>query len=262
MEKKIEALIEQINDLGIKAEKVVINKNGIDRTGITLGDGPIRPTLYPDFEEIDDVKRCAVKMIQAYHEHKNLDGVDELMDILKNWDKAKEYIYPCVMKAYDTTRIMKPFLDLTIYYRFMKDEMSVVIKPQLLDLYDITINQLHETALDNLKKVITIQTMGEALNGMVDEEIPCDLNMVVVSNKSRHYGASAILITEIFETIKTMMKSDIVIIPSSVHELIVIPKTGSIEEINAMIVETNNTAVEPQDVLCDHAYYLDTQITF
>ena len=48
-------------------------------------------------------------------------------------------------------------------------------------------------------------------------------------------------------------------LPSSIHEVIITPDRHqfSYEELSAMVKEINETQVEAEEVLSDHAYYYD-----
>ena len=51
------------------------------------------------------------------------------------------------------------------------------------------------------------------------------------------------------------MESDFYILPSSVHEMILIPLfTDDMESLSQMVKEVNATQLKPEDVLSDHAY--------
>lgn len=262
----VEAIIIEIKNAGISAEQVTVNKNGIERIGIMLGEGKIRPTLYPDLESlhtVEDISDCAMRLIKMYKEHKAPNDIENVTEMFKNWDIAKNYIVPCLMKANDDIRVTTPYLDLNVYYRFVYKEVSIVINKEHLKFYGISVEQLHKVAVDNLRKQITVRHMIDVLKEMGD--VPSDLlgnvNMYVVSVESNQYGAAALLFPDVFSTIKSKMGKDIMIIPSSIHELIVVPKDDE-SEINKMIVEVNRTTVSADEVLNDHVYFLDTQITY
>ena len=53
--------------------------------------------------------------------------------------------------------------------------------------------------------------------------------------------------------------SDVYVIPSSINEIILVPRKGCVPEgmLNEMIREVNATEVSPVDVLSDHVYYFD-----
>ena len=57
--------------------------------------------------------------------------------------------------------------------------------------------------------------------------------------------------------IAAQLDSDFYIIPSSVHEVLLIPSEHifSKKELSTMIQEVNDTQLLPEEILSDHAYY-------
>ena len=60
----------------------------------------------------------------------------------------------------------------------------------------------------------------------------------------------------VLEMIGEILKEDFYILPSSIHEMIILPKSREIakEELDAMIQDINHTQVDTEEVLSDHAY--------
>jgi hypothetical protein len=54
-----------------------------------------------------------------------------------------------------------------------------------------------------------------------------------------------------------MLKEDYFVLPSSIHEVIVVPESKGLdaEEMCKMVKEINETQVAPEEVLSDHAYF-------
>lgn len=99
-------------------------------------------------------------------------------------------------------------------------------------------------------------TMGEAVKSIApDEEIP-DCGLYMVSNERRTQGAAAIYNMELFKSFAEKLDSDLVIIPSSIHELIVMKNDSSvsIDYFNNMVKEVNEIQVLPEEQLSDHVY--------
>ena len=60
----------------------------------------------------------------------------------------------------------------------------------------------------------------------------------------------------VLEMIGEILKEDFYILPSSIHEVIILPKSKGIakEELDAMIQDINHTQVDTEEVLSDHSY--------
>ena len=87
------------------------------------------------------------------------------------------------------------------------------------------------------------------------EEVP----MKVLSNERRLHGAVCMLYPGVLKEMADRMGGDFFILPSSVHETILLPDTG--EGLNGalrqMIREVNSTKVAPEEVLSDTLYRYD-----
>ena len=84
-------------------------------------------------------------------------------------------------------------------------------------------------------------------------------SMNVVSNHSGHYGASAVLNTVLIEKFaKDHRTNEVIIIPSSIHEcLLVSANDMPIEVVDAMVADVNAHTVAAEEVLYDRAFVVD-----
>ena len=107
------------------------------------------------------------------------------------------------------------------------------------------------------------QIMGIGYEEYQEDEINImrAMAMQVVSNENKVYGASCILYPKVLEEIAKKMGRNLYIIPSSVHEMLVLPDDGSNDGgyLQKLIAEVNVTQVEPEAVLSDQLYYYDSR---
>ena len=84
-----------------------------------------------------------------------------------------------------------------------------------------------------------------------------ETGMYVLSNFSRLYGAGVILYDGVLENCAKVLGGSFYILPSSVHEVIIVPDEGQMtkENLEAMVREVNATQVEEQELLSDYVYY-------
>ena len=127
---------------------------------------------------------------------------------------------------------------------------------------------LHETALSNLKKKKTmllpledVVLAGADIENLPDEwmasDRPCCLGICVFMAK--HFDAPALLLdADIDESIRSLapFKDGYYVIPSSIHEVLLAPKTSKLdpEELLKVNHEVNAQEVEPNDFLGEHIY--------
>ena len=89
--------------------------------------------------------------------------------------------------------------------------------------------------------------------------------MYVLTTEGKTWGAISMLNNKALSELANLLESDLFILPSSVHEVIIVPADNeeSAETLQAMVADINRTHVDPEEVLSDHIYrYLrDTKAT-
>ena len=166
----------------------------------------------------------------------------------------------------------KKFLDLAIvYYVVCKTDEdgigTILVENSFFEEWDCSLNELHEKAVENTMRIFPpqIRSMEEVISGMMgrEEEVSesCDgsTRMYVASNSMNLHGAAVTLypnlLRNFFHGLKRKAKG-LVILPSSIHEQIIIPYTEHMEvdSLKAMVKEINSTQVEKEEVLSDSVY--------
>ena len=73
-------------------------------------------------------------------------------------------------------------------------------------------------------------------------------------------GAASVLDKDTMETISEMLGGDFVVIPSSIHEVIILPMDDNVDkdELEGIIREVNTGQVAPEERLSYHAYQYDS----
>jgi regulator of protease activity HflC (stomatin/prohibitin superfamily) len=91
-----------------------------------------------------------------------------------------------------------------------------------------------------------------------EEENP---SMYVLSNADKLNGAAALLDAKTMEDISEKLGGDFVVLPSSIHETIVLPLNEDMDRhtLEAMVQDVNAGQVAPEERLSDHVYMYDSQ---
>ena len=81
--------------------------------------------------------------------------------------------------------------------------------------------------------------------------------MYVLGNDKKLFGAAAMFYQGVLEEFSEKQQKSFYVLPSSVHEVILIPDDGMVngEELWKMVCEINATQVDPEEVLTDSVYY-------
>lgn len=111
-------------------------------------------------------------------------------------------------------------------------------------------NVLEALLTQNTAPAIPFLTTHAALDSGNDE-------LYVFSNTQGINGSACILYPEIVSRLTEYFQSDFYILPSSIHELLLLPSSNTFrgEELNDMIREINLTQVPREEVLSDRFYY-------
>lgn len=114
---------------------------------------------------------------------------------------------------------------------------------------------------------VDMKLQGEFLQDMflqdefLQDVLKNDPQQYVLTNQNKINGAAVILDNDFMQEVAEKLGGDFYILPSSIHEFVAQPIKGSsmsLEEINAMIAEINETQVGAEEVLCNKAYAYDS----
>lgn len=148
-------------------------------------------------------------------------------------------------------------------------EYRTAVNEQLMEQFN---NEGHSkaevlmTALRNASKINPPKfsdMMGAMFGGgnnlLDDEDYEWDNagSMFVLTNESGIFGASALLYPGVIDRISEILGVGFYILPSSVHEVIILPDVGNhnADDLKQMVMQANRTVVEPKDVLSDNVWY-------
>ena len=217
--------------------------------------------------------------------HKNMD--DMIIDVF-DWNKVSSRIYPIIMSKKMNSKLLKnlvytTYLDFAVCYTVRLNEIigdtnddaivSIRVKDDMLKMWGISEEELHNKALVNMKNDgYNIKSMATVIkelmfncDGCCDctiEEIEnVESEMYVLTNRSKIRGATGILNQELLEQFAEQCESNFYILPSSVHEVILLIEGESMDvgELNEMVRQINEDQVPREDVLEDHVYYYDRE---
>ena len=88
-----------------------------------------------------------------------------------------------------------------------------------------------------------------------------DEMMYVLSNEDKLNGAAVLLNDKVMDDITEKLGQDYFILPSSVHEVLIVPKNDQMDlkTLESMVQDVNATQVAPEERLSDHVYAYDAK---
>lgn len=143
------------------------------------------------------------------------------------------------------------------YLRATITGMEEVVREMLTQNLQEELRQNRLMEEEDAQEALASSLAGQMLHTFRLEQE--ELRMFVLSNHSRIYGAAAILYRRVLKRFAEEKEHNFYILPSSVHEVILIPDTGREDpaKLKAMVQEVNQTEVDVQEQLSDSVYYYD-----
>ena len=253
----------------------VIKNNGCEMDGLVIMEKgkDIAPTIYLDsFYELytngENIKNIIRQIELIYEQNKNNVTFD--VNILKHFDTIKDKIVYKVVNYRSNEKLLeqvphKRILDLAVVFYCLLDNeygrsATALIYNNNLKNWNVTIDDVYKAALKNTpdllhSKISSMAALFEKCGVNVDGEevdlkdyVPSD--MYVLTNESKLNGAACILYENVLYDFAQKLGADLYILPSSVHEVILLPKLSMFEkdELVNMVKEVNT------EVLSDHVY--------
>lgn len=165
--------------------------------------------------------------------------------------------------GYLAGKVTREFLDMNIVYyiKAMKNG-NVVITDWLLDTTKYTEEDLYRAALDRIENNFEYTDMREILAeqmGVDASEIDVPGMMNVLTNKGKMFGAVSIISKNVMDyALKKSGLKKVYVLPSSIHEVIIVPaETGDVEVLRNMVHEVNVTQLMPDEILSENVYVYD-----
>lgn len=227
--------------------------NGTEKTGLSISrtqePQQVVPVVYLEecFERylqegkftkyVEEI--CVVYKHQEENEEKIMAELESIEN-MNSWEKVQNKVYPMIVSAKENEDLKEKYfyqeyLDLLILYVIRVTKVgigSIKITKQLIKSWKVSEYEIHRQAVENLKTdgywvKSLYSVVKENLLGIIEddeedeEEIEGAEPMYVLTNQIKYFGAAGIfLCAELFQEI--VGKRNFYILPSSIHELILV----------------------------------------
>lgn len=201
--------------------------------------------------------------------HESAEGV-----VSNDYETMRNFVFAKLINldGYEQIRCRIPhkrILDMLIVFYVYRDndpdKEEIWVTKEMLKRWQVSEEVLLEDAICNTQNI-----MGESmypLSDLVDEllrrageearntekEAP---PLYVLSNLFRRNGAICMLYAKAMQELSEMLVSDLFIIPSSVHEVILVPAAPGItqERLDALMEQVNENEMKGEEILTSHTY--------
>lgn len=287
--KKVSKAVEKEFGEGFRVElKEVRKNNGVVLHGLLIESERqnVIPTVYLDsfweaYEAGVSFSEIMARLVEIYR--RETGGKNVSMDFFRDFGKVRDRICYRLVGRKENEELLSgiphvDFLDLAIcfFYAYSGPELgegSILIHNSHMALWQTNVPELLRLAGQNTPRlfpacVFSMEQMAEELFAGSEEpltgveeyrqSLAC-VPMRVLSNEQKTQGAACILYEGCLESLAEECKKSFYILPSSVHEVILLPDSGAElkAELKSMIHDVNRTQVLPEEVLSDSLYYFD-----
>ncbi|SEA20032.1 hypothetical protein SAMN02745687_02121 [Lachnospiraceae bacterium NK3A20] len=279
-------LMEQLKAIGCDASSVgvkTVHKLNetyeaitVSRAGANIGVSTNLTTIYNKYCAGEDYGL----LVEQTAEHIR-DGLEQAPKIdaasLSDYESVKSLLCVEVVSAERNEEMLKAvpherMEDLAVVCRIQLDaqdgtEGTILMTNAMLEQYGVSAEELYRDALETaaITKPAQIRGMMEVLRDMAGPEefgdAPPEELMFVASTKGQANGAGVIAYPDFMEQAAKRLGGDFYILPSSIHEVILVPDNGAMNagELQEMVRSVNASEVQPEDQLSDHAYHYDSR---
>lgn len=279
-----------------------ITIHSIPRNNHTSADGltilesgfNIAPTIYIqdyylNFKNGTPFATVFKQLLDAYYRCRPTENIDPTF--FKDFDNMQRHIVYKLIHYERNVELLQhiphiPFLDLAIvFYCLVATDFSgtatILIRNEHLTLWNTDTETIYQIAQQNTPVLLSyeFETISSVLTNSLAElsfseatDVQDILNLsacpiYILTNRYRFLGAACLLYDDLLQKLATPMNTDFIIIPSSIHEVLLLPVSTDIdcEEFNEMIHEVNTSQLIPQEILSDHVYHYTretNQITY
>ena len=279
-----EYMPEEYQQAKLIMEKVV-KQNDFVRTGLALQlpGSKASPVIYlNDYYrkgmDQPEMESKIEKMAETYQQYVEEFPVRSIPDFQK-FSSIKDYIsYRLVNRQRNILKLSgAPYRrldDMAVAYEIDLTKSglpgSVLVDESMLQMWDISEEQLEQTAAENAKRDFRpllkplYMVISEMLSGrktdvnFLKAKSDFEGNQYLLSNEELTCGAAVMLMPDVLKRVRDVLGTDFYLLPSSIHETIVIPKPTEVEispkELKDMLKEVNDTECAPEDILSYSVY--------
>lgn len=279
MQEKIQQYYGVEADVRLHSVKKV---NGVVLWGISvvMQNRNIMPTLYlehfyDDYKEGTPMYQIISNFIDNYEKACIYEDFD--IGFFENYEKVKPHLgYKLI--NYEMNRELlqeipyKRYLDLAIvcFCNIVDDRLgkgTILIRNEHLDIWNMNAEILIEDSMKNMQRMSPpeLLNMSQVLKELYDDPaglIAAKLPMYVLTAREKVFGAACLLYDGQLESIAKIVEDDFYLLPSSIHEVIILPKKYGTDEkyLSQMVDEINHEQLDREEILSNHAY-LYTRLT-
>lgn len=291
MRENLEDRLEDISSVRVSVTEIVKNNQVVQDTLMVCREGsscsPVfyLKDLYGLYLQGEHIDRIVDSVAEQYGLH-----ADDHQDLGAEWFDSLDHVWEkIILKVvnYEKNAVQLQHcphireLDLALTFRVLLDLEqeqigTVLVTDAMMREWDVTEYDLFEQAVENMHRLWrpTMEPMGDVLAALTDMKDETEqvlgahgqIEMYVLSNEMRLNGAAELFCTDYLKELAGRQQRNIYILPSSVHEVLLIPETDGIDpwDFRRIVEQVNHQLVSEEEILSDHVYrylYREARLT-
>lgn len=226
--------------------------------------------LYRCFQDGESLESLCAAVLNRLE--RELPANEQLLKRLQDPEEIKSRLAFRLISQKSNEKLLEdlpwiPYLDMAIvfYIHIERDEssqMTSFVHTDQAESLGLDTGELYRIAMDNTPRILPskITPLEQLIFGEENCPLPHSEESApfyVLTNSAGIYGAACILYQDLlFNFAASFEGGSVLVIPSSVHETILVPDTGesAYDALRRSIRDVNRTAVAPEDVLSEQLY--------
>lgn len=142
-----------------------------------------------------------------------------------------------------------------ILFETIFENTPLLFPSKIENMQDVICSILMEELKE--KELFDDDWIRELADQMLQDNWKSGMALYVLSNKQKLYGAACMLYPGVLAAFARSVQQDLYVLPSSVHEVILVPANDKIskEALHEIVTDINRTQVAEDEVLADSIYY-------
>ena len=274
-----------LEDISLKLTTVESPDGMTDRLMVSVGESKMSMAfrlkeIYQNVEDGENIDHAVFKMVNTIEDSINVIKTKEqdVKSFITDYEKVKDNTYlrlipgdSPILKSTPHKMIEDMALVVNIHLDSISDDNGrscVVVSRPLMEMYGIDEAKLFADAEKNSleNEPIVFKPLIDMVKDLINSENipdPEDVGIVtyIATNASGFQGAAVAGYPDFCEKAAETMGGSFYMLPSSVHEFILIKDDGKAKakDLNKMIRNVNETVLEPRDVLAAQCYHYDAK---
>ena len=274
-----------LEDISLKLTTVESPDGMTDKLMVSVGESKMSMAfrlkeIYKNVEDGENIDHAVFKMVNTIEENISVvkNKEQDVKSFITDYEKVKDNTYlrlipgdSPILKSTPHKMIEDMALVVNIHLDSISDDdgrSCVVVSRPLMEMYGIDEVKLFADAEKNSleNEPIVFKPLIDMVKDLINSENipdPEDVGIVtyIATNASGFQGAAVAGYPDFCEKAAETMGGSFYMLPSSVHEFILIKDDGKAKakDLNKMIRNVNETVLEPRDILAAQCYHYDAK---